>query len=136
MVSNSGAAGLRLLMVVLVELMNIQTAASLVHVDVAVHGGLDLDGLGAVALLRVQLAPVHWLDVHDVALVVLAARVVRRRDNRLSGRVETEVGLVHKLLIEARVHSRVVVLDSLVSVMASAPALAHLCSVLEQLVQD
>ena len=83
--------------------MNVETAASLVHVDsvVAIDGALYLDGLCSVSLLRVQLAPVHRLNVHQVALAtVSAARVVRSGHDGLACGVEAKISLVHELLIE------------------------------------
>ena len=108
------SSGLGLGVVVLVEFLNVKTATSLVHVhSLVAHRALNLDGLGPVALLRVQLPPVaaHWLDGHDLTLVVTRSVVVRGRDDGLSGRVEPEVGLVHQLLVERRVHGGVVVGD-------------------------
>ena len=67
---------LRLLMVVLVQLVNVQAAAALVHID-GVSVTLDLDCLRTVTLLRVELAPIHLFDVYYFALRVLPARVVR-----------------------------------------------------------
>ena len=121
----------RLRMVVLVQLLNIQTSISLVHIDVAVNGALNLNSLRTVALLGVKLTAVHRLDVHDIALRVLTTRVIGRRDDGLTGRIETEVRLVHQLLVETRVDLRVVVLNSLVALV-----LPFGSTILEQLVQD
>ena len=118
-------------MVVLVQLLNIQTSISLVHIDVAVDGALNLNSLRTVALLGVKLAAVHRLYVHDIALRVLTTRVIGRRDDGLAGRIETEVRLVHQLLVETRVDLRVVVLNSLVALV-----LPFGSAILEQLVQD
>lgn len=106
----------RLLVVVLVQLVDVQAAPALVHVHVSSHGTLDLDRLRAVTLLRVQLAAVNGLDLHHVALWVHSRRVVRRGNDGAAGRVEPEVSLVHQLLVEARVHGSVVVLNRCVVV--------------------
>ena len=105
------------------------------HIDITIHGTLHLDGLCAVSFLRVQLTTIHLLYLHHVTLRMLPAGVVRRRDNCLPSRIETEVGLVHELLVEARVNGGVIVGDSLV-VVVSSRALIHLGAVLEELVQD
>ena len=104
--------GLGLGVVVLVEFLDVKTASSLVHVhSLVAHRALNLDGLGSVTLLRVQLPPVtaHWLDSHDFTLVVTRSIVVWGRNDSLSCWIETKVGLVHQLLVEGRVHGRVVV---------------------------
>ena len=68
----------RLLMIVLVELVDVQTATSLMHVDIGSPGGavvthwrLDLDGLRTIAFLSVQLTSIHRLDVHDATVTAL-----------------------------------------------------------------
>ena len=122
---------LRLLLVVLVQLLNIQTATTLMHVDLSVHGRLNLDRLCTVSLLRIQLATVHIIDGHQLSLMVLAAcGAVGRRNNGLTGWVVAKVRLVHQLLVEGRVHVRVVVLDGLLM------GLADLGPVLEELVEN
>ena len=105
------------------------------HIDITIHGALHLDGLSAVSFLRVQLTTVHLLYLHHVTLRMLPAGVIRRRDNSLPGRVETKVGLIHELLVKARVDGGVIVGDSLI-VVVSSRALIHLGAVLEELVQD
>ena len=128
---------LRLLMVVLVQLVNVETATSLVHVDArcgTINRALYLNGLRSVALLSVELATVHGLDVHDVARpTVRTARVIRSRHDRLACWIEAKVRLVHQLLVEARVHRRVVVVDGLVDVVSALGV--DLGSILEELVQ-
>lgn len=107
------------------------------HVHVPIHRALYLDRLSPVALLSVKLTAVNRFDLHHVTLLAMAAAgIVRRRDDCLSGRVETEVSLIHQLIIERRVDCCVIVLDSLGVVVAVVAALINLGSVLEQLVQD
>ena len=116
----------------LVKLLDVQTAAALVHVNLPVHWALDLNRLRAVSLLSVELTAVHRIDMHHFSLVVLATgRAVRGRDDGLTSRVITEIRLVHQLLIERRVHVCVVVLDGLLMV-----SLVDLGPVLEEFVQD
>jgi len=61
-----------LLMVVLVQLVNVQTSTALLHVYIGgplpIHRALDLNRLRAVALLSVQLTTIHRLDMHDLAV--------------------------------------------------------------------
>lgn len=91
-----------LLVVVLVKLVDVERAASLVHVHISANRALDLNGLRAVTLLRVQLAPVRLLHVHYVALLrVDSVCVVGRGHDGAAGWVEAKIGLVHKLLVEA-----------------------------------
>ena len=100
-------------MVVLVQFLNVKASSTLVHVhSLIAHGALDLDSLGSVAFLGVQFPSVtaHWLDCHDLTLLVVAGSIiVRGRNNGLSCWVETEVRLVHELLVEGRVNGSVVV---------------------------
>ena len=108
----------RLLMVVLVQLVDVETVTSLMHVDavssLVIHGRLDLDGLGPVAFLSVQLTSIHRLNIQDAAIATLVTRaVVRGGNDGLAGWIESKVRLVHQLVIEARVDIRVVVLDGL-----------------------
>ena len=105
------------------------------HIDITIHGALHLNGLSAVSFLRVQLTTVHLFYLHHVTLRMLPAGVIRRRHNCLPSRIETEVSLVHELLVEARVNGGVIVGDSLI-VVVSSRALIHLGAVLEELVQD
>ena len=71
MASRLGHFG-RFLVVVLVELVDVEAGATLVHVHIIgagliIHRRLDLDSLSAVTLLSVQLASVHGFDVEDAA---------------------------------------------------------------------
>ena len=126
---------LRLLLVMLVQFLDVQTATALVHVHLSVHRTLDLDRLRPVSLLCVKLTAIHSLYVHDItALMVLASGAVRRRHDRLPGRVVAEVGLVHQLLVEGGVDRGVIILDRLLVVLHAR--LVHLGPVLEQLVED
>ena len=130
-VSDARRRPLRLLLVVLVQLLDVQTATALVHVHLRVHWTFNLDGLSAVSLLSVKLTAVHSIDVHHFSLMVLAtSRTIRCGDNGLTCWVIAKVCLVHQLFIERRVHVCVVVLDSLLV------RLVDLSSVLEELVQD
>ena len=134
-VSYAGGCPLRLLLVVLVQFLDVQTATALVHVHLTIHRTFDLNRLRPVSLLCVKLTAIHGLDVHNVtALVVLARGAVRRRHNRLPSGVVAEVCLVHQLLVERRVHRSVIVLDCLLVVLHTC--LVHLGTVLEQLVQN
>jgi len=133
-VRHSRGRTLRLLLVVLVKLLNVQTAAALVHVHLPVHRTLDLNRLRPVSLLGVELTAVHSLDVHDVTLVVLPSCAVGRGHDRLAGRVVTEVRLVHQLVVERRINSRVVVLYGLLVVCHAV--LVDLRPVFEELVQN
>ena len=128
-------------MVVLVKLMDVEAASALVHVHTRVHWALNLNGLGSVAFLRVQLAPVtadvHWLDRHHVSLhvvTVVARCVVRGGHDCLASWVESKVGLVHQLLVEGGVHIGVVVGDGVLVVDTLGVELG--ASILEQFVQD
>ena len=106
------SSSFRLRMVVLVQFLNVKASSTLMHVHTLIaHGALDLDSLGSVTFLGVQLPSVtaHWLDRHDLTLVVAGSIIVRGRNNGLSCWVETEVCLVHELLVEGRVDGGVVV---------------------------
>ena len=105
------------------------------HIDITIHRALNLNSLSAVSFLRVQLTTVHLFYLHHVTLRMLPAGVIRRRHNCLPSRIETEVSLVHELLVEARVNGGVIVGDSLIVVVSSC-TLVHLGAVLEELVQD
>jgi hypothetical protein len=105
-----------------------------VHVHVSAHRTLDLDGLRAVTLLSVELASVHRLDVHDVALGMDSTCVgVGCRDDCATSRVEAKVSLVHQLFVEAGVDGSVVVGgDGMVLVVLRV----DLSAVLEEFVED
>jgi len=105
-----------------------------VHVHISAYRTLDLDGLRAVTLLSVELASVHRLDVHDVALGVnTAGVVVGCRDDCAASRVEAEVRLVHQLFVEAGIDGSVVVgSDGMVLIVLRV----DLGSVLEEFVED
>lgn len=73
--------------------------------------------------------------MHDVALLGMDSRcVVGRGDNGAASRVEAEVSLVHKLLVEAGVDRGVVVLNGRVVVVGLVGV--DLCTVLEKFVQN
>ena len=106
-------------MVMLVKLVDVQTATTLVHINIGsvlvVHRLLNLDGLRSVAFLSVQLTSIHRLDIQDSTITaLLTSAVVGSGNNCLPRWVEAEVRLVHQLVVEARVHVRVVVLDRLI----------------------
>ena len=105
---------------------------------VGVHRTLYLDRLRAIPLLRVELTPVHRLNLHHIVALRVARplRIVRRRHDGLSGWVEAKVGLIHKLLVETRIDRGVIVLNGLISVRWSGVRVHLLRSVLEKLVQD
>ena len=104
------------------------------HVHVSVHRALNLDRLSSVPLLGVKFPAVDWLNLHHIALLAMtSASVVGRGYNGLSLRIETEIGLVHKLIIERRVYRCVVILDSLCTVVT---ALVYLGPILKQFVED
>lgn len=125
-------------MVVLVKLVDVQTASSLVHIDICtvlvVHWRLNLDGLRAIAFLSVQLTSIHRLNIQNPTVAtLLTGAVVGRGDDSLPRWVEAKVRLVHQLFVEARVHVRVVVLYRLiVDILLRVDALA----ILEQFVQN
>lgn len=117
--------------VVLVKLLDVQAAASLVHVHASAHGALDLNCLCPVSLLRVQLAAVpssNRFDCHNFSLVVARGVAVRGRHDGLSRWVEAEVGLVHQLLVEGGVDCGVVVGDGVLVVL---PGTGHFGAILE-----
>lgn len=128
------ARTLRLLLIVLIELLDVEAASTLVDVDIAIDRALYLNCLGAVALLRVQLTSItphiHWLDLHHfTAHATVAARgVVRRAHDRLASRIVAKVRLVHQLLVKGRVDGGVVVGDGVGVDLGVA--------ILEQLVED
>lgn len=100
-VGNACCGTLWLLLVVLIEFLNVQTAAALVHMDLCVHGALDLNRLCPVPLLSVQLAAIHRINMHHfTALMILASRSVGCRDNGLASRIVAKVRLVHQLFVE------------------------------------
>ena len=107
------------------------------HVHVGVHRTLDLNRLRAIPLLRVQLTPIHRLNLHHIVALRMACalRVVRRRYDGLSGWVEAKVSLIHKLLVETRIDRRVIVGYGLIGRWSSV-RIDLLCPVLEQFVQD
>ena len=85
----------------LIEFLNVQTAATLVHMDLCVHGALDLNRLCPVPLLSVQLAAIHRINIHHfTALMILAICSVGCRDNGLASRIVAKVRLVHQLFVE------------------------------------
>ena len=125
-------------MVMLVKLVDVQTATTLVHINIGsvlvVHRLLNLDGLRSVAFLSVQLTSIHRLNIQDAAVAtLLTGAVVGRGDDGLPRWVEAKVRLVHQLVVEARVHVRVVVLYRLiVDILLRVDALP----ILEKFVQD
>ena len=116
--------------------MDVQTATSLVHVDVTVHRTLDLDCLSAVTLLCIEFTTIHGFNLHDVTLTtVLSTSVVRSRYDGLPRWIESKVSLIHKLLVEARIDICVVVCDSLGVVVTTLAARLSII-ILEEFVQD
>ena len=125
-----------LLVVVLIELVDIQTASSLMHVNGAVHRTVDLNRLRSIPLLRVQLTPIHRLYLHHIVAlwVTRPLHIIRRGYDGLPRRIEAKVSLIHELLIETRIDRRVVVLNGLIGSRWSGVRVHLLCSILEQLV--
>jgi len=116
--------------------MDVQTATSLVHVDVTVHRTLDLDCLSAVTLLCIEFTTIHGFNLHDVTLTtVLSTSVVRSRYDGLPRWIESKVSLIHKLLVEARIDICVVVCDGLGVVVTTLAARLSII-ILEEFVQD
>ena len=118
-------------MVVLVELLDVQTAATLVHVHAGIHGALNLNCLRPISLLRVQLTSVSSssrFNRHNFSLVVASGVVIRSGYDGLPCGVEAEVGLVHQLLVEGGVDRSVVVRNSGVIVGSGT---RHLGAILE-----
>ena len=126
----------RLRVIVLVELLNVQAAASLVHVHAgAANGTLDLNSLGSVSLLGVQIRSIPptgcRFDRHNsFASMVVCSVVIRSSYNGSSSWVEAKVSLVHKLLIEGGIDC----LSSIVvggNCLLMTSAARHLCAILE-----
>lgn len=65
---------------------------------------------------------------------MLPSRVVGGRDDCLTRRVESEVGLIHQLVVEGGIDGCVVVGDGLVTVVG--PTALDLGTVFEELVED
>ena len=66
MVGDTRGSTFRLLLVVLIQLLNVEASATLVHVDLRVHRALYLNRLRSVPLLSVKLTAVHSVNVHHV----------------------------------------------------------------------
>lgn len=102
------------------------------HVDAVADRTLDLNCLSPVALLRVQLTTVadvcDGINEHHSPGIFWMRSVVGCGDNGLASGIETEVGLVHELLVEGGV-------DGLVVVGADVDA-TDLIAVLEKFVED
>jgi hypothetical protein len=80
------------------------------HGHVSRNWTLNLNRLGAVTFLGVELASVHRFDVHNVTLGMnAAAGAVWSRDNCATSRIETKISLVHQLFVEARVNRGVII---------------------------
>ena len=84
--------------VMLVELLYVQAAASLVHIHAGAHGTLDLNSLRPVSLLSVQLTsvpPSYRLNRHNFSMWMTCSVVIWRGHDGLPGWIEAEVRLVH-----------------------------------------
>jgi len=99
-------------MVVLVELLYVQAAATVVHVASVcpLHLTVDLDRLCSVSLLGVELSAfsaTHGRNHEFVVLLLVVAEhlgiVARSLHDGLPLRVESKVGLVHQLFVERRI---------------------------------
>lgn len=80
-----------------VEFLDVQAAAALVGVDRPSNWGLNLNGLGPVALLRIELSAVsgrrHVVSEHHAGRILRVT--VGSRHNGLAGRVKAEIRLIH-----------------------------------------
>lgn len=107
-VTDPGGSRLSLLggVVVLVQVLDIQRATSLVQVNTTHHWTVDLNGLRSVSLLGVQFSAISARMLNQEAILLLNVMavccvvIIRCRHYGLSGWVEAEISLVHKLLIE------------------------------------
>lgn len=85
-----------------VELLDVETTTAVMHVNSVGNWAFNLNRLGSVALLRVQLTTVtnagDRVNEHHRVFGMVGA--VWSVDNCLPGWVEAEVRLVHKLFIE------------------------------------
>lgn len=119
--ASTSSSDLCRVLVVSIELMDVQGVATLVHVSLVLSSlsvAINLNSLGAVALLSVKLASLLMTNVDrlDKEGLVVASSSVRRMsrhassllaNHRLTGWVEAEVGLSHQLLVEGCVDTSI-----------------------------
>lgn len=119
--ASTSSSDLCRVLVVSIELMDVQGVATLVHVGLVLTSlsvAINLNSLGAVALLSVKLASLLMANVDrlDKEGLVVASSSVRRMsrhassllaNHRLTGWVEAEVGLSHQLLVEGCVDTSI-----------------------------
>lgn len=119
--ASTSSSDLCRVLVVSIELMDVQGVATLVHVGLVLTSlsvAINLNSLGAVALLSVKLASLLMTNVDrlDKEGLVVASSSVRRMsrhassllaNHRLTGWVEAEVGLSHQLLVEGCVDTSI-----------------------------
>lgn len=110
--------------------MNIQRVSSLLHVRVVVavivayQVAVNLDSLGPVTLLSVQLATfatvtntdrlnekgaLIFVMIMGLVMVTMVSSISLLANQSRPGRIETEVSLCHQLLVERRIDSSVLV---------------------------
>ena len=110
--------------------MNIQRVSSLLHVRVVVavvvayQVAVNLDSLGAVALLSVQLASfatvtnidrlnekgaLIFVMIMGLVMVTMVSSISLLANQSRPSRIETEVSLCHQLLVERRIDSSILV---------------------------
>jgi hypothetical protein len=110
--------------------MNIQRVSSLLHVRVVVavvvayQVAVNLDSLGAVALLSVQLATfatvtnidrlnekgtLIFVMIMGLVMVTMVSSISLLANQSRPGRIKTEVSLCHQLLVERRIDSSILV---------------------------
>lgn len=154
--ASTGCSNFSRILIVSIQLMDVQRVSTLVHVGVvpltSLKVAIDLDGLGAVALLGVEFASVNtvtYINRFDEeslllvdAVIIVASSVLRVSTNSssllthhgLASRVKSKVGLSHQLLIERGVHT---ILTLEVLLLASAASVSRvLGSSLEKLRED
>ena len=119
--ASTSSSDLCRVLVVSIELMDVQRVATLVHVGLVLTSlsvAINLNSLGAVALLSVKLASllmtnVDWLDKEGLVVASSSVRGMSRHagsllaNHRLTGWVEAEVGLSHQLLVEGCVDTSI-----------------------------
>lgn len=139
--ASTSSSDLCRVLVVSIELMDVQGVTTLVHVGLVLTSlsvAINLNSLGAVALLSVKLASLLMTNVDrlDKEGLVVASSSVRRMsrhassllaNHRLTGRVEAEVGLSHQLLVEGCVDTSISVeVASLMHLLLSRTSISSL----------
>lgn len=88
-----------------VEFVKIQTVASDVRYT---SNSWTLNGLSTVSFLSIQLLSINSLSIKCVKNHISSVTYILSLNKSVSSRVESEVCLVHKLLVERRINSSVV----------------------------